>query len=522
MPRYQATAAARFAEGGRLAALRDVLGMSQRELADEFQVTSSAIAQWEAGQKTIPGPVLRLISLYERDLEVRTPKRSGNRLESTMDLGVLGATVMANGVFASAPASSIRARLRDRLFSKYVTTAGRSRGLSMKWAQMLWNVAPMLSDAQRAALREFESLGPIMTPAVATRVFLEEFGATPREAFAEWSPTPMASASLGQVHRATLKSGEQVAVKIQHPDAAAKMTADLEQLRMLERVALVFLRSQTPGVMHEEWRARFSEECDYRLEAKNQQRAREIYARDSDLFIPQVFDRWCSRRVITSAFVEGKSVEAFARTASRTDRDRAGAALWRFFGGAIVGSGVFHADPNPGNFLVQRDGRVACLDFGRVKRMSPEFHTHWKRIFRATLERNEDEVKRAIVDIGYLKDPAGFDFGPTLRLLWSWTWPSLVDGPFTFTPEYLKHAWDVYAADTTRASVDFHADTIFLPTIVFGVSGLLTTLRARVDCRAAVVPALYPNGGAPKPYSADELRRFGLSDSAPARGRFAR
>jgi predicted unusual protein kinase regulating ubiquinone biosynthesis (AarF/ABC1/UbiB family) len=484
--------------------------MSQRELAAEFQVSQTAIVHWEAGKKTIPGPVLQLMTLYERDLEEAPSSRGNARLETTTNLGLLGGSVVAQFLFASAPPSSIRGRLRDRVFGKYVATATRTRGLTMKYAQIVWSLDPILSSAQREALRAFHALGPIMPAYTAARVFCEEFGVPPREAFAEWDAKPFASASLGQVHRATLKSGEQVAVKIQHPHAAAQMVADLDQLRQLERVALVFMRKQTPGVIHEEMRGRFLEECDYRIEADWQRWMHKTFAGDPLLRIPEVFDRWTSRRVLTARYVEGQNLDVFSRSASQAERDRAGLALSRFLVGTSGRYGVVKTDLNPSNFLFAPDS-VTFLDFGRVKRWSVPFHEHWQRLLRAILERNEDDAKRALVDLGYVKDPASFDFRHILALLVTWMWPCLVDEPFAFTQEYLRRAWNVAATDPTRGSVDLPPDMVFIPNHILGSTGLFVTLRAHVRCRDDMIAVLYPDGRAPPPYSGADLRRFGLS-----------
>jgi predicted unusual protein kinase regulating ubiquinone biosynthesis (AarF/ABC1/UbiB family) len=483
--------------------------MSQRELAAEFQVSHTTIVHWETGKKTIPGPVLHLMALYERDLEGGPLYRGNARLETTTNLGILVGSVVAQFLFASAPLSSIRGRLRDRAFGKFVAAASRTRGLTMKWAQVVWALDPILSSAQREALRAFHALGPIMPAYAAARVFCEEFGDPPREAFAEWDAKPFASASLGQVHRATLKSGEQVAVKIQHPDAAAQMVADLGQLRRLERVALVFMRKQTPGVIHEEVRARFLEECDYRIEAEWQRWMHKTFAGDPLIRIPAVVDRWTSRRVLTTRYVEGQNLDVFSRSASQAERDRAGVAIWRFFMETSVRYGVVNTDLNPSNFLFARDS-VTFLDFGRVKRWSLHFHEQWQRMLRAAMERNEDEAKRALVDLGYVKNQASFDFRPILALLWTWMWPCLVDEPFAFTQEYLRRAWNVIATDPTRGSIDLLPEFAFVPNLILGSTGLTVTLRARVQCRDCMIALLYPDGRAPPPYSGADLRRFGL------------
>jgi predicted unusual protein kinase regulating ubiquinone biosynthesis (AarF/ABC1/UbiB family) len=483
--------------------------MSQHELAVEFGVSHAAVGQWEAGKRTIPGPVLQLMALYERDLNEASPSRESAWLETTTNLGILGGSFAAQMLFASAPPSSIRARLRDQMFEKFAAMASRSRGITLKFAQMVWGLDPLLSPEQRKALRAFHALGPIMSAATAARVFFEEFGVPPRQAFAEWEPQPFASASLGQVHRAQLKSGEQVAVKIQHPDAAARMTSDLDQMQRLERVALVFMRNVTPRVVQDEMRARFLEECDYRIEAQWQRSFREMFAGDPQIHIPEVVDRWTSQRVLTSGYVEGQTLDVFSRRASQTERDRAGEAIWRFCFHSTTQHGVFNTDPNPGNFLFGPNS-VTFLDFGRVKRTSVAFSEHWKRMYRAMFERNESEAKRVLVDMGLVKNPATFDFRPILAIFWTRAWPYFVDRPFAFTPAHLRRVWNAHSADTTRGSIDVPADMTFFALQGLGFVGVLTTLRARVRFRDGMAAYLYPGGNAPAPYSDAELRRFGL------------
>jgi hypothetical protein len=486
--------------------------MTQYELGAEFQVSHAAIGQWEAGKRTIPGPVLQLMALYERDLKETSPARGSAWLETTTNLGMLGGSFAAEVLFANAPPSSIRARLREQMFAKCVAIVSRNRGITLKFAQMVWGLAPLLSPEQREALRAFHALGPMMTAATAARVFCEEFGVPPRHAFAEWDAQPFASASLGQVHRAMLKSGERVAVKIQHPDAAARMASELDHLRQLERVAGVFMRNLTPGILSEELCTHFLEECDYRIEAKWQRTIREMFAGDPQIHIPEVVERWTSHRVFTSRYVEGQTLDVFSRHASQTERDRAGEAIWRFYFQTTSQHDVFNTDTNPGNFLFGSNG-VTFLDFGRVKKTTAASQEQWDRMLRAILERNEDAAKRVLVEMGYVKNPTTFDFRPILAIFWTNAWPYLIDRPFAFTPDHLHRRWEIFSADTTRGSIDVPADMVFITLQGIGFAGLLATLGARLQCRDAMVAHLYPAGNAPAPYSDAELRRFGLLDS---------
>ena len=117
-----------------------------------------------------------------------------------------------------------------------------------------------------------------MSPAAVAQVFLEEFGEPPRKLFAEWSPTPFAAASIGQVHRARLASGEEVAVKVQYPEVVAAIDADLRSAAIFDRLSSLLFRGQERGAFMAELRERFTEECDYRIEAANQEEFRRRWA----------------------------------------------------------------------------------------------------------------------------------------------------------------------------------------------------------------------------------------------------
>ena len=150
MPRHQG-GPTRDDEGARLKRLREALSMSQRDLAKEFQVTAAAIAQWEGGQRTVPGSVLRLMELYEEELPGRAAEPLGDSGISEMTWAKRTALssfstfswVVARGLFGSAPRGSIRRRIRKHAMESYVETSSRLRGLSLKWAQLAWTLQPL-------------------------------------------------------------------------------------------------------------------------------------------------------------------------------------------------------------------------------------------------------------------------------------------------------------------------------------------------------------------------------------------
>jgi predicted unusual protein kinase regulating ubiquinone biosynthesis (AarF/ABC1/UbiB family) len=475
-------------EARRLFELRKALGLSQREMAEEFQVAGGAIAQWESGARTLPGPVLRLIDLYEAELieapgpAVQHVSPALGWLPRTGSAGAaLAAWVFARSLLPTSTDSTLVQRIRGRSMQRYVLTASRLKGLAMKWAQLAWVLDGLLEEDERAALSLLRDAPPALSPGRAAAVFFEDLGEVPRRCFASWSPVPFASGSVGQVHAAALPTGQTVAVKIQYPGAEALLKTDLRNIGVLDSLSRLFLRAQRPDVLHQEMRQRFLEECDYQLEAANQCEVRRWFADRCDIHVPAVLTELSRRRVLTMEHVEGSTLEEFAAQATQAERDHAGEAIWTFYYRSIFAHGAYNTDPHPGNFLFN-PGRVTFLDFGRIKRLSGEYVRLWHRLGRALFARDTATIERVLVELGYVPDPAGFDFRPIRRLLHLWMLPCLTQTAFTFTPAYLRELATAYLSDPTRAQVSFSADMVFLPQLLFGVAGILTKLRATVRC----------------------------------------
>src|SRR4029077_13689007 len=181
------------------------------------------------------------------------------------------------------------------------------------------------------------------------------------EVFSSFDEEPIAAASIGQVYRATLKDGREVAVKVQYPGVAAAVRADLQNLDMIMRV----LKRMTPGMdakaIATEIRERIGEELDYELEAQNQRTLARIFRGHPFIVVPDVITSLSRERVLVSEFVRGVGFEEL-KTRSQSERDRIGEIVFRFFLGCLYRHRQFSGDPHPGNFLLLGDGRVAFLD----------------------------------------------------------------------------------------------------------------------------------------------------------------
>jgi predicted unusual protein kinase regulating ubiquinone biosynthesis (AarF/ABC1/UbiB family) len=501
--------------------VRECLGLSQRDLAAELDVAHGAVGLWESGARPVPGPVLRLLSLYEQDLGLASESDARplealpvSRLARSAKLsrtaaGVAArATVAAFGrmfvnrerarVLSAGAHAAIAARMADAL--------GEMKGLAMKIGQSASYLDFALPEEARAALASLCARSRPMAPSVVADVFLRELGASPRQLFAEWSPEPFAAASIGQVHRARLKSGELVAVKVQYPRVAEALDADLKNALLAEKASALIFRGLDAGVFTTELRERFLEECDYRLEAANQREMARLWAGRDGVFIPRVFEELSTSRILVTELADGDDFETFCRRASQPEKDRAADLIYRFAYESIFRHGLFNADPNPGNYLFDDRG-VTFLDFGCVKRFPADHVVIWRAIIRALLERDFPRAAALSVESGYVPAPEGFDFAFYHRLSLHLYEPWLRRGPFTFSQEFIERTWRMaWLENQNRFRMTTPKHWVFTYRLNWGLHAVLARLGARGDWRSMILELLYAQGEArPEPYSDSEL-----------------
>jgi len=514
----EASPAARFRR------VRERLGLSQRDMAAELDVAHGAVGLWESGARPLPGPVLRLLSLYEQDLGF-SPELSGSgpdplkaltvsrtarnaKLSRTVAGAAARATVLALGrmfvdrerarVLSAGAHAAIAARITD--------TLGEMKGLAMKIGQSASYLDFAIPEEARAALASLCTRSRPMAPSVVAEIFIRELGASPRRLFAEWSPEPFAAASIGQVHRARLKSGELVAVKVQYPRIVEAIDADLKNSLLAERAIALIFRGVEPGVFSGELRERFLEECDYRHEAANQQDLRRLWAGRDGVLIPRVFEELTTTRIVVTELASGDDFETFAGRASQAEKDRAGDIMYRFAYESIFRHGLFNADPNPGNYLFHERG-VTFLDFGCVKRFPADHLDRWRAVLRSILERDFSRGAELLVESGYIPNPEAFDFAFHHRLSLHLHQPLLAEGPFTFTQEFIERTWRMsWPENRNRFRMTTPKHWVFTYRLNWGLYAVLAKIGARGDWRSPILDLLYGEGEArPSPYSDSEL-----------------
>jgi predicted unusual protein kinase regulating ubiquinone biosynthesis (AarF/ABC1/UbiB family) len=321
---------------------------------------------------------------------------------------------------------------------------GNLRGLAAKVGQMASYVdglvPPEQSAAYARALAGLQSATP-SSPFAEVRALLEaELGAGLAERFASFEERPFASASIGQVHRARLHDGREVAVKVQHPGIAAALEADLGSGGAIASMISMFgPRTLSPEAMFREISARFREELDYALEARRQTQFRSLYAGDPLIHIPQIVESHSSRRVMTSEFVRGLDFEAATRTSAAARRGYA-EVLWRFVFSNILVHRLFNADPHPGNYLFHEDGRVTFLDFGCMQELPADYVAAVRDMHRAAL-RGDEASFRAALRTSLSTVPGAYE-DHLSRYLWR------CYAPITRSPYHMERA---YVSEVVRS-----------------------------------------------------------------------
>jgi predicted unusual protein kinase regulating ubiquinone biosynthesis (AarF/ABC1/UbiB family) len=387
---------------------------------------------------------------------------------------------------------------------RYVAVLGDMKGVAMKVGQMVSFLdAGAVPEQHRAAYRQIvgtlQADAPPMPFETVVDVLELELEQPASEVFAWLDELPLAAASIGQVHAARLPDGREVAVKVQYPGVADAIRADLQNTELLASFASLGAKlspirvTADPTAIVAEVTERITEELDYRIEAANQAEFCSRYAGHPFIRIPQVVSELSTERVLTMDLHGGLRWTA-ALGQPQELQDAWGEVIHRFVFGSLYDFGTFNADPHPGNYLFHDDGGVTFLDFGCVKRFSPEQVAAMRRISAAVFEDDDaDALFESFVELGCI--PRTTELQP--QRVFDWWAPIWDPGrgepqPFTFTPEFaawvMERNFDAFGEwrDIARGMGigPESKDWTFLTRIQLGLYSVLGALRASRDWRA--------------------------------------
>ena len=380
-------------------------------------------------------------------------------------------------------------------------TAVELRGLILKGCQFIGSRADVLPNEYIETLARLQDRVPPKSFDVVRDCVEEELGAPLHTIFASFSQQPIASASLAQVHEARLVSGERVAVKVQYPEIGALVRSDLANLRTLFRAVGVIEKDFDLVPLVEEFGKHVPLELDFINEGHNAERVAGFYSGQNerdDIHVPRIYWEYTTRRVLVMEFVEGiKISDVAALRAAGLDPQLIMQTLVEAYCEQILLRGFFHADPHPGNLIVQpsvRPGvpaRVVFVDFGLAKELPAEFQRGVVSFASALLGGQSDTMATALVELGFETRSGGSDSADSLaalaeRLLEVAT---LLRNQSFIDREAVKEAGD----DLVRLIredpiVRVPSHIIFVGRVLGLLSGLGRTLDAKLDMVKLTLP----------------------------------
>ena len=347
------------------------------------------------------------------------------------------AVTQAKKTFASAERKDqLDAEFEMKTTEEVVASLGNLKGAMMKVGQMASYLDLGLPENARATLAQLQTDAPPMSGELAASVVVDELGKHPDDLFAEWDPAPIASASIGQVHRALTHDGQAIAVKVQYPGVAEAIESDLRTNDALFSA----LRMMFPGIdtttITAELRDRLSEELDYELEAKNQRYFAAYFKGHPYINVPSIVDEYSTRKVMASELVVGSSFSDVL-TWSQHERNLAAETLFRFTFGSIYRLAAFNGDPHPGNYIFHGGGRITFLDFGLVKHFTSDDTALFESLItNMVIDRDYAVFRKTIEDAGLLQPNQPFSdekIGAYFSYFYDFV---LEDREFTFDEEY--------------------------------------------------------------------------------------
>ncbi len=257
-------------------------------------------------------------------------------------------------------------RMEDDMAETLFQSMVRLRGTALKLGQTLSMEHGLIPERMRKRLEATQSSVPALSYAAVRKVILADLGKYPEQLFESFEPVAFAAASLGQVHLATTKSGERVAVKVLYPGIKKSLESDF---KILQSVLSTLPEKQLLSASLEELRVRILNEADYVLERENAMWFRENLRADG-IVTPKVFEDLCSPHVLTLEYLEGEPISRMnLEEIPQEQRDLMGRGILGLFKISVFGTGVLHTDPHPGNFIWLRERRcLGLVDFGSVKK----------------------------------------------------------------------------------------------------------------------------------------------------------
>ena len=401
-------------------------------------------------------------------------------------------------VAGSAASHAVRSRLsrKERDDSTYhsnqakkvLETLGQMKGAAMKIGQILSTDPDAVPGEFADILTQLQKDAPAMTYLTVKAEIEKALDLSIEDAFLSFDPEPIGSASIGQVHRASLHDGRVVAVKVQYPGVVASIESDIRNLMSLLVLARPLVDRDRLKDLVDECRSSLLAEADYVAEASNLERFQALLSDRPRVSSPAPVMDMCRTNLLVMEFVEGTKLDDALEEAPNAQARQSLAKRWMAtYIWMCHELFELHSDPHPGNFLVQSNGDIVFLDFGSVKTLKPRYMDGLLRILQACWADDYDTVRCVMRDLGFggqKLDPASIS---TDRLR---TYFSMMLEPFLFDGEFRFQDWELHGP--MRSFMFRHpemlkatppAELLMPARVMGGVKGLLTRFAVALNVR---------------------------------------
>ena len=362
---------------------------------------------------------------------------------------------------------------------RVVESSKQLRGAFMKMTQILSMRDDLFPTEAIDVLSVVQSSVPPMDYALIRKRIIDELGKPPEKLFASFDTEAFAAASLGQVHRATLDSGEDVVVKIQYPGVEKTVKSDLQNakslINALKLVARDVMRNRDMDYrgVYDELKLRMEEELDYELEAANIELFQKLYADDEDLVIPRVVADRTTKRVITLGYVDGYKIrDVLGPGVEQSLKDWVMLKLYDITWQQLLCFGVVHVDPHPGNYLVTHHPKLGILDFGCIRILPPDLRDAYRDLNRSLLEDDDRLMRDSLIRLDFLNPQD--DHQPMRKIMRRLFAPLLVDREVD--PRSYKSMEELSAAVQQGLQAGYWKappHRVFLDRVLLGIDGYL-------------------------------------------------
>lgn len=350
-------------------------------------------------------------------------------LAASMAMGAVGESISRSG----GPNGSLL--LSAANMERLVAKLSKMRGAALKLGQMMsFQDSKMLPKPIRDVLQRVQDSADYMPASQRNKVIENDLGAGWRDLYQQFDEKPMAAASIGQVHGATLKDGRRVAVKVQYPGVAQSISSDLNNLSLLLTASRLLPKGLYLDKTIANARTELAWECDYIREAEGARRFRELLADEQDVFtVPAIIDEASGKQVLTMEMMEGTAVTKI-KDFTQGQRDWIGSQILRLCLREIIEFHYMQTDPNWTNFLYNGEtNKLELLDFGACREYPERFITLYTKVLDAASRKDRKACEKYSIELGYL---TGYESKAMVN--------AHVDSVLTLAEPFMQDAPDIY------------------------------------------------------------------------------